>query len=51
MLARIAVARSPCEMTTDLPVTMSAAIARNGIGSSSKFFDCTRSLVAVCRKN
>ena len=36
MLARIAVARSPWSITTILPVTMSVATARNGIGNWSK---------------
>ena len=36
MLARMAVARSPFSSTTILPVTMSVATARKGIGSWSK---------------
>ena len=36
MLARIATARSPSANTTFCPLTMSAATARNGIGSASK---------------
>ncbi len=38
MLARMAVARSPWSSTTMLPVTMSVATARKGIGSSSNTF-------------
>ena len=36
MLARMAVARSPSFSTTILPLTMSVATARYGIGSLSK---------------
>ncbi len=36
MLERSATARSPCERITGLPVSMSVATARNGIGRRSK---------------
>ncbi len=36
MLARIAIGRLPSDNTTGLPVLMSVATARNGIGRSSK---------------
>ena len=36
MLARMAAARSPWSSTTALPVSMSVATARNGVGSPSK---------------
>ena len=38
-LARIAVVRSPRSMTTRSPVTMSVAMARNGMARSSKLCD------------
>ena len=43
MLARMAVARSPSFSTTILPVTMSVATARYGIGSLSNW-SCRRAV-------